>query len=67
MVSGPWEPRKPIHTTEEVRCDECGETYEVAGYEAGDGWTEPYYFVPFDEDETCPVCEGKGVIVDGDD
>jgi len=64
MVSGPWEPRKPLHTTEEVRCDECGETYEVAGYEAGDGWSEPYYFVPFDEDETCPVCEGKGVIID---
>ena len=54
-------PSKPLRMTEEVTCDMCGETYEVAGYEDGDGWPEPYHFVPFDEDETCPVCEGKGV------
>ena len=45
---------------EDVQCDECGETYESKGYEEGDGWTEPYYFVPYDEDEQCPHCEGKG-------
>ena len=50
--------RQLAKRVEDVQCDVCGESYESSGYEEGDGWTEPYYFVPYDAEEQCPHCGG---------